>query len=227
MGQLTKTLLNDEVVDLLRARIYSGEYPLGTPLRQEQLAEELGISRTPLREAFRTLRREGLLQESSQGVRVMSLELGKVLQAYLLREVLDGLTASLAAGRPTAAFGEELRINLDAQRRAVAANDYPNYTEANVGFHFAIWKAADNEFVLAESHILRMTAQLFVPQAVVPRTLASEAVEAHQQIADAVLGGDEQAAERLARAHIRHTIDALAARVEDAHVKGEGSHGSG
>ena len=213
MTRLVKTLLNDGVVEVLRARIYSGEYPLGTPLRQEQIAEELGISRTPLREAFRTLRREGLLQESSQGVRVMSLELEKVLQAYMLREVLDGLTARLAAARPTPEFGEELRSNLDAQRRAVAENDYPAYTEANVGFHYAIWKAADNEFVLAESHILRMTAQLFVPQSVVPRTLATEAVEAHQEIAEAVLGGSQERAERLARAHIRHTIDALGEQV--------------
>jgi len=213
MTRLTKTLLNDGVVDVLRARIYSGEYPPGTPLRQEQIAEELGISRTPLREAFRTLRREGLLQESSQGVRVVSLELGRVWQAYMLREVLDGLTARLAAERSSGAFGEDLRVNLEAQRKAVAEGDYPTYTEANVAFHYAIWQAADNEFVLAEAHILRMTAQLFVPQMVVPGTLAIEAVNAHQRIADAVLSGDGQTAEELARAHIRHTIDALRERM--------------
>jgi DNA-binding GntR family transcriptional regulator len=211
--RLTKKLLNDDVVELLRHRIYSGEYPLGTPLRQEQLAEELGVSRTPLREAFRTLRRDGLLQESSQGVCVMSLDLEKVHQAYMLREVLDGLTARLAAAHPTPELRASLQAHLDRQRRAVGEDDYAGYTEANIGFHTAIWEATENEFVLAESHILRITAQMFVPTALVPRTLAVEAVDAHQQIADALLAGDGERAELLARAHIRHTIDALAERL--------------
>jgi DNA-binding GntR family transcriptional regulator len=211
--RLTKKLLNDDVVELLRHRIYSGEYPLGTPLRQEQLADELGVSRTPLREAFRTLRREGLLQESSQGVRVMSLDLEKVHQAYMLREVLDGLTARLAAAHPTPELKASLQAHLDRQRRAVGEDDYAVYTEANIGFHTAIWEATENEFVLAESHILRITAQMFVPTALIPRTLAVEAVDAHQRIADALLAGHGERAELLARAHIRHTIDALAERL--------------
>jgi DNA-binding GntR family transcriptional regulator len=219
MVRLTKNLLNDDVVELLRHRIYSGEYPLGSPLRQEQLAEEFGVSRTPLREAFRTLRREGLLQESKQGVRVMSLDLAKVHDAYMLREVLDGLTARLAAERPTPELAAALDAQLDRQRNAVGAEDLATYTEANVAFHSAIWEATRNEFVLAESHILRITAQMFVPTALVPRTLAAEAVDAHQAIADAIRAGDGERAEQLARAHIRHTIDALAERIgQDGHT---------
>jgi DNA-binding GntR family transcriptional regulator len=213
MMPLTKSQLNDDVVELLRSRIYTGEYPPGTPLRQEQLALELGVSRTPLREAFRSLRHEGLLEQTSQGVRVISVDLPKVLEAYTLREVLEGLTARLAAEHGGAALAEELDGILEEQQQAVERGDFPRYTEANVRFHLAIWRAAENEFVLADSHILRMTAQLFVPQAVVPRTLAREALEAHREIADAIARGLEQDAERLARAHIRHTIDALRARL--------------
>lgn len=207
---LTRTYLTDGAVQLLRNRIYTGEYPPGTRLPQAQLAGELGVSRTPLREAFRTLLREGLLEEYGQGVRVVSLDLGKVLKAYELREALEGLSATLAARSDDVAPLEvELRRSLDAQREAIKAGDYAAYTEENVRFHFAIWRATDNEFVLAEAHILRMTAQLFVPEAVVPHTLADEAVAAHDAIAEAVVSGMPGEAERLARGHIRHTIDAL------------------
>ena len=212
---LTKTLLNDEVVELLRGRIYSGEYPPGTHLRQEQLADELGVSRTPLREAFRTLRREGLLQESRQGVRVVSLDLDRVLAAYDVREVLEGLAARLAAARRTRALVEALERLVDTQERAVARGDLQAYTEANVDFHARIWQAAGNEYILGQSHLLRMTAQLFVPVAVVPRTLAAEAVDGHRTIVAAIAAGDEPLAEERARAHIRRTIALLGA--EDAH----------
>lgn len=206
---LTKTFLTDGAVQLLRNRIYTGEYPPGTRLPQAQLAKELGVSRTPLREAFRTLRREGLLEEYGQGVRVVSLDLGTVLQAYQLREAIEGLSARLASQREAPALEAELRRSLDAQRDAIEGDDYAAYTEENVRFHFAIWEATENEFVIAESHILRMTAQLFVPVAVVPHTLAEEAVEAHGAIAEAVVSGGPDEAERLAREHIRHTINAL------------------
>ncbi len=212
MALVSRTLLNDEVVELLRGRIYSREYPPGTHLRQEQLAEELGVSRTPLREAFRTLRREGLLQESRQGVRVVSLDLDRVLAAYDVREVLEGLSARLAAGRRDPELPRALSASIDVQGEAVRRGDLQSYTEANVDFHARIWQAAGNEYVLAETHLLRMTAQLFVPDAVVPHTLARDAVGDHRAIVAAIAAGDGEQAERRARAHIRNTIDQLRRR---------------
>ncbi|HVV89490.1 MAG TPA: GntR family transcriptional regulator [Solirubrobacterales bacterium] len=213
MPRLSKTLLNDGVVEVLRSRIYDGHYPPGTPLRQEELAEELGVSRTPLREAFRTLRREGLIEESSQGVKVISLDLEAVIQAYRLREVLDGLVTRLAAERRPPGLREELERFVDMQEAGIAADEMQAYTEANVGFHLALWNASDNEFVLTECHILRMTAQLFVPRAVVPPQVASVAVQSHREIIEAVAAGDGDRSESLARDHIRRSIDALGRQV--------------
>ncbi len=94
----SRVRLVDEVADELRERIYSGSYALGSKLRQEELAEELQVSRTPLREALRVLESEGLLHsEPGRGVRVVPADVKKFLAAYQLREVIDGLAARLAA----------------------------------------------------------------------------------------------------------------------------------
>ena len=209
---LLRSQLNDDVVAVLRDRIYTGRYPAGHHLRQEQLAEEFGISRTPLREAFRTLASEGLLEVlPGRGVRVVALDLARVLAAYEVRAVLDGLAARLAArGRPErlrALFEETVGL----QRRALAGDDFAAYTSENVRFHIAIWEAADNEFLVAQQQVLRLTAQMLGPQRILPASLAGQAVDAHEEIARAVLAGDEAEAERQARAHIHATIATLSA----------------
>ena len=209
---LTRSQLNDDVVALLRDRIYRGDYPPGTPLRQEGLAEELGVSRTPLREAFRTLAGEGLLQVvPGRGVRVTSLDLPRVRAAYEVREVLEGLAARTAARRGGARdLAPVFADTLARQHEAIAHDDFATYTNENVRFHHAIWAAARNELVDAQEHILRLTAQLLVPERVVPITIAGEAVGHHERIAEAILAGDAERAEAQARAHIRNTIRLLA-----------------
>ncbi|QEC46534.1 GntR family transcriptional regulator [Baekduia soli] len=208
---LTRSQLNDDVVALLRDRIYRGDYPPGTPLRQEGLAEELGVSRTPLREAFRTLAGEGLLQVvPGRGVRVTSLDLPRVRAAYEVREVLEGLAARTAAGRGAPGLAPLFTDTLTRQHEAIARDDFATYTNENVRFHHAIWAAARNEFVDAQEHILRLTAQLLVPERVVPITIAGDAVGHHERIAEAILAGDARRAEAEARGHIRNTIRLLA-----------------
>src|SRR6516165_7232404 len=99
--QLTRlaTRLADEVSHLLRDLILRGQLAPGTPLLQVQLAERLGVSRTPLREAFRILERDGLLRISNgnKTVEVIELDRQHLIETYQVREVIDGLAARLAA----------------------------------------------------------------------------------------------------------------------------------
>ena len=79
---------------MLRQRIYSGIYPPGELLRQVQLSQDLNVSRTPLREALRILQSEGLVHaEGARGVSVARADRARVLNAYAMREMLDGLAA--------------------------------------------------------------------------------------------------------------------------------------
>jgi DNA-binding GntR family transcriptional regulator len=206
----------DEVADELRERIYSGSYALGVKLRQEELAEDLQVSRTPLREALRVLESEGLLHsEPGRGVRVVPADVNKFLSAYQLREVIDGLAARLAAGSPDAAGQAALNEMIERQRAALDPWTPPEYTRENVAFHTAVMALAANEYVAAQAPIVRMTSQVFTPVAILEAAHAARAVDQHTEIAAAIVARDPEEAERLARAHIRSTIERLTRKQND------------
>lgn len=201
--------LVDEVAALLRERIYAGDYSPGAWLRQEQLAAELGVSRTPLREALRVLEQEGLLRgKRGRGARVVTGDLPTLLEAYQLRAVVDGLAARLASEHETAG---SLRVTLDEQVAALEPWDPRRYTEANVAFHEEIMHIAGNEFVLAQLPLVRMTAQVFTPVALIEPDSARRAIEQHGVLAAAIEQHAPERAEHLARTHIETTIEQLQA----------------
>jgi DNA-binding GntR family transcriptional regulator len=207
----SRVRLVDEVAEELRERIYSGSYAMGAKLRQEQLADDLQVSRTPLREALRVLETEGLLHsEPGRGVRVVPADIKKVYAAYQLREMIDGLAARLAAESPQAAVRAQLAERLEAQRAALDPWMPSEYTRENVGFHLAIMEIAGNEYLAAEARIVRMTSQVFTPVALIESAHAKLAVAQHADIVEAIAAGDGQAAEQLARAHIRSTMARIA-----------------
>lgn len=214
MGELERPLwrsrirLVDEVAEELRQRIYTHRHPPGSKLHQEPLAAELGVSRTPLKEALRVLEAEGLVTVSPRGgVQVMSPTVETLLAAYELREVIDGLAARLAA----TARGSTLEVDgfLAEQAACLRAWDGAAWTLSNVAFHGAILEASNNEYVAGQTSIVRLTAQVFVPVARLEPSRAAGALREHVAIADAIRRGDPEQAERLARAHVRVTIDAI------------------
>jgi DNA-binding GntR family transcriptional regulator len=211
----SRVRLVDEVAEELRERIYSGDYPLGAPLLQERLAEDLEISRTPLREAIRILENEGLLYSArNRTVRVVSAEIEKFVAAYQLREMLDGLAARLAAGSPDEAARRALEAIIERQREALDPWDNAAYTRANVEFHKAVMDLADNEYLSAQLPIVRMTSQVFKPVRLLEPEHAAVAVVQHRQIAAAIVAGDPEESERVARAHIRTTLERIAHRLD-------------
>ena len=138
----------------------------GQSLPQVKIASELQISRTPLREAFRMLEREGLVTVGPNGtVRVISGDFQKLLDAYELREVIDGLAARLVAQRASRRAAERLEPLLAEQRAALDPWTPERYTEANVHFHAAIFELAENQFVSGQLSLVRITAQVFTPTA--------------------------------------------------------------
>lgn len=207
---LSRVRLVDEVFQVLCERIYSGHYAPGESLRQVRIAGELNISRTPLREAFRMLEREGLVTVGANGtVRVVSADIQSLLHAYELREVIDGLAARLAAERGSAHAAARLGPLLDEQRAALDPWTPNKYTDANVRFHAAIFEMADNQFLHGQLPVVRMTAQVFTPMELLSRERVYSAIAEHVEVADAIKRGEAARAETLARGHIRHTITAL------------------
>jgi DNA-binding GntR family transcriptional regulator len=212
----SRTRLVDEVVHVIRERIYDGAYPPGAPIRQEQLATELNISRTPLREALRMLEREGLVKVApGRGLRVVDADLPSLLAAYEAREMVDGLAARLVARQASAEHDRELAAILDGQRAALDPWRPAEYTAANVLFHQRIVELSENEYVIGQLPLVRMTSQVFTPLKLIDESRATRAVAEHERIAGAIAAGDGEGSERLARAHIRATIESLEGRLRD------------
>jgi DNA-binding GntR family transcriptional regulator len=157
--------LVDALAATIQARVLSGEIPTGTRLRQEPLAAEFGVSRTPVREALRKLQANGVVEvQPRRGALVRRPSAREVREAYEVRAELEGLAASLAASRIRDAELYRLREAQELFRQSVASllawrerrsPDEPPRTEAhaewnsaNDSFHLAIQEAAGNHRLL-------------------------------------------------------------------------------
>ena len=202
--------LVDEVASELRTRIYEGWYSPGSVIHQENVSAELGISRTPLREAIRMLEQEGLLiAEPGRGARVVAASRATLLDAYELRSVVDGLAARLATVQMDETDIAELEGIVAAQEDSLDPWVPANYTKLNIAFHELILRATKNEFLIAQIVLLRMTAQIFNPSMGIPQSVAINAIRQHGAILAAIRDRDAVLSEQLARHHIETTMKRL------------------
>jgi gluconate 2-dehydrogenase gamma chain len=205
--------LVEDIQRHLRKAIFEGRYPPGTRLRQEQLAEELHVSRTPLREALRVLENEGTLTSTpGRGVEVPPASLDDLLAASQFREALEGVAARLAAEGPGMALRRRLEKVLRRQREVLEkGDDMVEFSARDADFHVAILESTQNKYLPAQSAVIRMTTQVFRHLLLGYRRIDAErSIADHMRIAEAIYQRDGIAAEHWARAHIRIAIAAVA-----------------
>jgi phosphonate utilization transcriptional regulator len=129
----------------LERMILAGDLPAGSQLRETEVAAMLGVSRGPIREAFRALEESGLVRlEKNRGVFVRQIGIDEADQIFELRAVLDEFAGRRAAQNATPAQTGELRGLVDRMERAVARGDVDGYHAANVAFHDRIVELAGN-----------------------------------------------------------------------------------
>ena len=203
VAPLRRRRLVDDATQTLRDAILDGRFTAGARLRQTDLADQLAISRTPVREALGRLQHEGLVELlPGGGVRVAVLALEEAAELYDLREVLDGLAARLAAQRAAPASFARLEKSLDRMAQCLARNDANQWFGAHVAFHEEIFRASGNARLIALSAMVRLSIQRFHPVLLhTPHRLA-DADREHRGIHAAIVAGDGERAELLARAHI-------------------------
>jgi len=208
--------LVDDVISHLRQLILDQELPPGTALLQTELAEKLGVSRTPLREAFRILEREGLVKvaNGNRTIEVARFGAAELRDLYEVREVIDGLAARLLA---RTGLSEELDGEL---RTLLAVMDETEpfqpsrWFEAHLGFHVRIATCCGNSQLHSMLNLIRMTtlslhgplhdrAELAVGEL---EEILRVAQEQHYAIYESIRSGDERSAESHARRHIRATL---------------------
>jgi phosphonate utilization transcriptional regulator len=149
----------------LQHMILDGELPAGAKLTEASIAELLGVSRGPVREAFRTLEGSGLVRfEKNRGVSVRQISRDEADEIYELRAVLDEFVGRRLAQIATPAHIAELRRKLEHMEKAAARNDVDAYLAANLDFHDRLVELAGNAKLLAmyrrlvnELHLFRRT----------------------------------------------------------------------
>ncbi len=197
--------MKESIVDQLRRLILEGALAPGTVLRQEHLAKQLQVSRTPLREALVALEREGFIVVSPSGAAsVVALDARDAREIMDLREMIDGLAARLLAERGMSAQTDRELTVLAREMQAMAPRDKHRYLVANGDFHVQIVQATGHERLRQFVPLVRMSAEVVYMrlQDQGPR-LARSAGE-HGTILDAIRARDGAAAERLAREHVRN-----------------------
>jgi GntR family transcriptional regulator of vanillate catabolism len=196
--------MKEGIVDSLRGAILEGKLAPGTVLRQEHLARQLHVSRTPLREALIALEREGFVTIAPSGAAsVVSLDTNDALEIMDLREMVDGLAARLLAKR---GIGAELDGELTALAKTMrtTAGDQHRYLVANADFHVKIVEGTGHARLQQFIPLVRMSAQaVYIRLQNQGRRLTHSADE-HTRVLDAMRAGDFETAERLAREHVRN-----------------------
>jgi DNA-binding GntR family transcriptional regulator len=203
---LTKT---DAVYAELRRRILEGVVEPSSTLNQGQLAAELGVSTTPLREAIRRLESEGLVRSMTHRlVVVAALDQDELVSLYEVREPLDALAAGLAASRHTEAEREQI---IAALERISNPTDGDALTQ-NRQFHATIYRACHNPVLIELLEALWDRADRYRRAG---DFLARDVnvIGEHRALAQAVLARLPDEAERLMREHLRASRDAIERRI--------------
>lgn len=181
--------------------IKQGTLPPGTRIREVDLAERTGLSRTPVREALNRLQLEGLVaNDPGRGTIITELDHSMVNELYAMREVLEGTAAGLAARH---ASEVEIAFLREINERDAQLTDTLELVRNNKLFHSTLYRCAHNRYLLKMLHSLQESMMLLGPSTLTKPGRAKIARSEHDAIIDALERRDSESAEDLARRHIR------------------------
>lgn len=202
--------LVDRVYRTLGDAICDGSLAPGQRITQEDIAQQLAVSRQPVLQALRLLKRDGFVQDApGRGLQVAPLDTAWIRNVYQVRGALDALAARLAARRR---YLLDPAV-IDQGRRAVRGHDVKAMIEADLAFHAALYAAAGNPLIEQSAH-LHWRHLRRVMGAVLQQVRQREAVwDEHEAIARAIASGDGDTAARLIEEHSASASENLAAQL--------------
>jgi DNA-binding GntR family transcriptional regulator len=215
-GKLTRINFNDykplrEIIfNTIREAIIIGELKPGERLMEVQLAEKMGVSRTPVREAIRKLELEGLVEMlPRKGARVANLSEKDIMDVLEVRSTLDGLASSLSALRITDDEIKELKHILAQFITCVEKNNLQGSIKKDVEFHDVIYRSSRNDKLIQISNNLREQVQRYRVIYIKDYSSSSDLVKEHSEILDAISRRDPDAAMRIAQLHIKKQEESI------------------
>ena len=204
---LTPRALYEEVAELLRQRIFSSELAPGSWIDEMRLAEEYGISRTPMREALKVLAAEGLVtMKVRRGAYVTEVNEKDQRDVYHLLALLESDAAGVVALSASEAQLQDLKTL--HQELASAVHDTERFFEVNERFHMRLLEIADNRWRDQMVADLRKVMKLNRHNSLLKSGRVEESLSEHQALLDALLARDAAASVQRMRVHFENGLEA-------------------
>jgi len=190
---------------LILAAIDEGVYRPGDRLVESELADRLGVSRTPVREALQRLETQSLLARDGRSLIVASLDHNQLAELYIVRAELEGLAARLAAKHASVEEVRVLRDMVEADRLLVA--DPKALSRANKRFHRQIHLASHNRFLVQQLDLVHRSMALLAATSIEAEGRGAATIAEHHAIVEAIAAGDGQAARAALHDHISRAFE--------------------
>ncbi len=209
--------LRELVFESLREAIIQGRLKPGERLMEMQLADEMGVSRTPVREAIRKLELEGfVVMIPRKGAYVAGISVKDIVDIFEVRASLEALAAGLAAERITDEELEELERSLVQISEVNEKQDIDAIVETDVCFHDLIYKACRNERLVQIITHLKEQIQRFRTTSLSQPGRSRDALSEHRAIVEAISERNVEMAQSLAREHIENAEQSLLNAMREA-----------
>jgi DNA-binding GntR family transcriptional regulator len=207
MAKLVSVNLSERAYFQIKKMISDYRFSPGSRLNVEQLARDLGTSRTPIWEAVRRLEQEGLAKNTpNRGVFLVELTREATIELYAVREVLEGMAARLAVRRISDKVLEKMERLVQEQAKFVAAEDPVAYSKSNLEFHDCIYAACGNA-ILRE--MLESIKEKVRPVAMRISPILTDLLHDHQRIVRTLRQRDPLLAEAAFREHNQRVLNQL------------------
>lgn len=202
--------LRELVLEAIREAIINGNLKPRERLMEIQMAEELGVSRTPIREALRKLELEGfIVMVPRKGAYVADISTKDIADVFEIRASLEGLAAALAAERVTEEELEFMERCLVIKAEAIATADFEKLVDIDTKFHEAIYKASRNERLVTIVNNLREQIQRLRTTSLSVPGRMYQSLKEHRAIVEAIQSRDISLARQVAQDHIENAENVM------------------
>lgn len=198
--------LGERTLEVLRDLVVDGHFTPGERLNEVEIANSLGVSRGPVREALQRLASQGLLKlVPRRGSFVPEFTLAELTHLYEVRLALESMAARLAAGRRSDTDVAGLRALLERTGEILASDERVPYP-VDLDFHRGILELAGNPRLLAHTEQVHLQLRLARSRSGYQPGRAKQAYREHLAIIEAIAGGDPQQAEEAMRSHLGRSL---------------------
>ena len=206
--------LADQVFEKLENDIITGVYPRGEILTELKLVEQLGVSRTPIREALRRLEQERLIAESGKGSVVLGITVEDLVDIMDIRQRIEGLAAWYATRNMTQDGLEKLRHISQLQDFYFEKQDVEHLRQMDDQFHDTIYELSGRTIICDTLLPLHRKTMRFRKISIQDTQRLGRSVQEHKAIFEAIASGDAELASKLTTEHIANAKENMIARLE-------------